>query len=207
MKKLHILFFYCLVGLAGCGGGGGSTTPSPQATASTLTFNPSAALQPLYTTDRSIVSGTDRVQYSAGTPEVINNNTYQVENILVLAADNTSSTYKTYYTLNPFTLYTPVYYFVAGVFNNQFVQRTTSPFPTSARVGDFGTFEIATLKRCPQVTDYPNNCYPAPSETSSWSLNADTATTAIFCFGTTNGSQALAAQQCFKINSQNQVIQ
>lgn len=210
--NLLISIIYALT-LTACGGGGGGSGPTaPQTTVSTLTFNPSAALEPLYTTNRSIVNGTDRVQYSIGSPEVINGNTYQVENILIVAADNTSTTHKTYYTNSPLTLFKPAYYYVVGLGQgSNIVERLTQPFPTQAQVGSFGLFETATIHtRC--YTDSFGNMTTqlcdrsTQSETSSWQLNADTATTAIFCFGTTNGSQNVAAQQCFKINSQNQVI-
>ena len=63
--------------LTACGGGGGGT-PGTNTTEvdqiSNATLNPAAAVQSLFTATVNAPS----IQYSAGTPEVINGITYQV---------------------------------------------------------------------------------------------------------------------------------
>jgi len=184
--------------LAACGGGGGGAPETNTVDQiSNVTLNPAAAVQSLFTTTRN-VSG---IQYSAGTPEIFNGVTYQVQNILSIDSNGNSSASKRYYSLNPFAIYTPEYsysYAVNYLMNYYYVSRTPGVLPTSAKVGDFGLYETATV-------EVAGGSRGTTQETSAWTLTKYTNTTALFCYGALN-SQNLTYKTCYKLNARGEIV-
>lgn len=186
---------------AACGGGGGGTPGTNTAEVdqiSSVTLNPAAAVQSLYTATVNYPS----IQYSAGTPEIFNGTTYQVQNILSIDSAGNSRASKRYYTLNPFTIYTPDYsYRTSSIMlsyqNN--VSRSPGVLPVSAKVGDFGLYETATV--IPWTTMYG----AATQSTSVWTVTKESNTTALFCYGATN-SLDLTVKTCYKLNARGEIV-
>ena len=195
--------------LVACGGGGGATTQTISPVTSSLTFNPAAALEKLYTTDANITSGTTRLALSNGTAEIINGVTYSVQNALTVDANNASVSSKRYYTINPFQIYTPPYYYDVGspFYYRVIVTLTSQPLPTAVKVGDFGLYETARTETCSNHNTPTGACLGAGTfseETSIWSGEANTASTIKFCYGK-SPNRNLSLLTCYIINSSNTV--
>lgn len=215
MKSIsYAVSFSCVFLLACGGGGGGDSGNSGNAgnqtvipVASILTFNPAAAIEKLYTTNATFTSGTTRRSLTNGAPEVINGVTYQVQNAITIYSDNSSSTSKTYFTQNPFRIYTPKYYYLTGYpsYNTVFVTRTSQPLPTAVKVTDFGLYETVRTETCFNKTS--TGCVGVGTigeVTSIWTVDADTVSTIKFCYGF-SPSQIVSPLTCFIINSNNEV--
>ena len=145
-----MIILSCSLVACGGGGSGGATTQTTSPVTSSLKFNPAAAIEKLYTTDATLTSGTTRRSLTNGTPEVINGVTYQVQNAITVYSNNSSSTSKTYFTKNPFKIYTPKYYYLTGYpsYNYVFVTLTSEALPTAVKVADFGLYETAITETC-----------------------------------------------------------
>ncbi len=184
--------------LAACGGGGPGTNTPEVDQISDITLNPAAAIQSLYTSNYSGPG----IQYSAGTPEIFNGQTYQVQNVLSIDSNGNSSASKRYYTVNPFTIYTPDYSYrtsnIMASYRN-YVSRTAGVLPTTAKVGDFGLYETAT------VTPWTTVWWASTQSTSVWTLTKDTNTTAFFCYGASN-SPDLTSKTCYKFNARGELV-
>jgi hypothetical protein len=170
-------------------------------------LNPASAVQSYFTSNGSSSDSTYRYQLSQGSPETINGNTYQVQNIVRLSPDGTTKNTKNYYTLNPFKIFTPPYTYAGAPVNGIILQNTTltlslGVIPTSAKVGDFGQYETSSSAVC--------NTFGAPTcvtvtGSSSWTLDKVSDTVAQFCYGALNNPSA-TPKTCFKMNASSQIV-
>ena len=143
--------------LSACGGGGGGTSvvetkPIEMDVISSTTLNPSLAIQNLYTFVGNKTINNIRYQYTTGVAESYNGISYNVQNILQINVDGTTTSSKRLFTLNPFSIYTPDFtYYPKSAFSYVYtinVSRTLGSIPTSAKVGDYGAYETAKIKFC-----------------------------------------------------------
>ena len=219
MRQLSLAPVACLLSLilSACGGGGGgggsdwvATVTAP--VASSLTFNQFNALALLHQGSSSFTmnSGTATLQqqFTQGTAEVVDGATYSVSSTLqvltVGGVQQSSTTQKTYYTNNPFSIYIPIQADAANGLRYPTISSAVA-IPTSVKAGDFGTYWTWEKKYIPntpaQTAAGIEQCWTCSTQngTVTWTAEADTATTLSFCF--TNGSKF-----CYIINSSNQVI-
>ena len=195
--------------LNGCGGGGGSSTPttvSEPDQISGVALNPSSAVQSLYTYVGVRSDTSYRYQYSIGAPEMFKGITYQVQNILKLDANGNATSSKRYFTTNPFAIYTPDFsYRPAGyqsISDSRSVTRSLGTLPISAKIGDFGIYETATVKPYSGFGYY----YATEQYTSSWTLTKQSSTTALFCYGSPNNPD-LTDKACYTLDNKSALIQ
>ena len=187
--------------LAACGGGGTPGTNTAEVDQiSNVTLNPAAAVQSLYVATVNAPS----IQYSAGTPEIFNGVTYQVQNVLTIDSNGNSNTFKRYYTLSPFSIFTPPYSYSPSdshfTTDSITIYRGVGTLPTSAKIGDFGLYETVTVS--PYIGSYQYATYQI---TSPWTLTKYSNTTALFCFGTLD-NPALTVKTCYKLNAHGEVV-
>jgi hypothetical protein len=206
----HSLLVAACLYLAACGGGESSPAPPPSAadSISTKTLNPAAAVQSTLTFSGTATDSVYRYQFSAGTPETIDGTVYQVQNVLRLDSFGVSSTFKNYYTANPLSIFNPPYSFVSGPSNfpnRDTVYNTLSKgmLPTSARVGDFGIYQTSTALACPNFGG--TTCTRLADETSPWTLEKNTDTTARLCIGVDNNPR-LTPRTCFIMDANSQIV-
>ena len=113
------------------------------------------------------------------------------KNGAVLSADTSSS----YYSINPFTTKGAIYS------NGTYAVQTSNTgfFPTAAKVGDSGTLGTLTLYTSPTKTTVQTTTQ------STWTLEADTASTAFGCANIVlkdaAGTQTGTAAGCYKIDT------
>ena len=193
--------------LAACGGGGGDS-PSPTGpVASTLTFPLDAAYTKAmttgvtlngtavdgadtYTMTIAIAPAADEVFEGVVSKKSIQSLTMK-KNGAVLGADNISS----YYSINPFTTKGAIY--SSGTYAVQ--TSNAGFFPTAAKVGDSGTLGTLTLYTSPSKTTVQTTTQ------STWTLEADTASTAFGCANmvikNAAGTQTGTGAGCYKIDT------
>jgi len=212
---MHNIKFLCTalisLTLAGCGGGGSANTDTKTTSVDVITgveLNPAQAIQNLYTYSGTKTIAGVRYQYSNGTAETIDGKLYSVQNVLQIAADGTSTSFKRYFTTNPFAIYTVDYsYYPRSAYSyvyKIYVTRSISNIPRSAKIGDFGTYETAKVKFCDIAG--AQTCTDQPNEVSSWTIDKDTNETANFCYGSST-SLNLTLRTCYKMNAQNSIIE
>jgi len=190
--------------LLACGGGGGDSTP---AASTTTTFPLDAAYTKAVTNGISLsgtaVDGADTYTMAiAITPAadevfegVVSKKSIQSltmkKNGAVLGVDTIS----VYYSINP---YTPK---GASYSNGTYAVQTSNAgfFPTAAKVGDSGTLGTLTL-----YTSATNRTVVTTAQ-STWTLEADTASTAFDCANIVlkdaAGTQTDTAAGCYKIDT------
>ena len=208
MKIYQPIAGFCLATfLSACGGGGGSDpapAPSPAATAS---FPLEAAYVKAVTTGVSLngtaVDGADTYTMSLSiTPAsdgifegVVRKRSTESLTIKKNGSVLVVSGINLYYSLNPFTTQGASY--SDGTYAVQ--TSTTGNFPATAKVGDSGS--LGTL------TAYTNASKTTVLATmqSSWTLEADTATSAFGCSNgvvkNAAGIQTLTTAGCYKIDT------
>ncbi len=208
-------FLLCLVfGLiSGCGGGGGGGGAASTSSTSTLTFNPYSALSSLYKSSTATFTMTSgpavlQQQYSQGAPEVVDGGTYSVSSMLqvltVSGVQQSATTNKIYYVPSPFSIYLPIKNDASRGAKYPTTYSSVS-IPTSAKVGDFGTYWTwvkANVPNTPAENELGiEQCHFCPTQTGTvtWTVEADTSDTVNFCF--TNDSKF-----CYRIDSANKVI-
>lgn len=190
--------------LAACGGGGGDSTP---VATPTTTFPLEAAYTKAVINGISLsgtaVDGADTwsmtVSLTPASDEVfegvVRKKALQSltikKNGAVLAASNIQS----YFSINPFTTQGARY--SDGTYAVQ--TSTTGSFPVAAKVGDSGGLGILTV-----YTDANKTSVQSRAE-STWTLEADTATTAFGCANiilkNAAGAQTGTAAGCYKIDT------
>lgn len=190
--------------LAACGGGGGDSTP---AASIPTTFPLDAAYTKAVTNGVSLsgtaVDGADTwtmtVSLTPASDEafegVVRKKALQSltikKNGTVLAASNIQS----YFSTNPFATQGARY--SDGTYAVQ--TSTTGSFPVAAKVGDSGGLGILTV-----YTDTSKTSIQSTAE-STWTLEADTATTAFGCANSilknAAGAQTGTAAGCYKIDT------
>jgi hypothetical protein len=216
-----------LIFLSACGGGGGeTTTPSNSVTENPdvitgVTLNPSLAVQRVYQFVGSTTSGQYRYQYSQGANEIINGIQFNVQNLVTVDAAGNASTTKRYYTNSPFRIYIPptifnsdcnyqkilpdtvdAYYKTCYAITNTF---SLGELPTSAKVGDFGTY-VTSTSRAENIKISFGTFFDLPGVmTSVWTLEKYDQSTAGLCFGSENQPR-LPTKVCYRINLSNQAI-
>jgi len=216
-----------LLFLSACGGGGGeTTTPSNSVTENPdvitgVILNPSLAIQRVYQFSGTTTSGQYRYQYSQGANEVINGTQFNVQNLVTVDAAGNASTTKRYYTNSPFRIYIPPTFFDADCNYQQVLPGTVDAYyktcysikntfslgelPTSAKVGDFGTY-ITSTSRAENIKISFGTFFDLPGvKTSVWTLEKYDQSTAGLCFGSENQPQ-LPTKVCYRINLSNQAI-
>ena len=197
--------------LAACGGGDDSPAPTGPV-ASTLTFPLAAAYAKGFTTGVSLngtaVDGADTYTMSLSITPVADEVFEGVlskkssgaltmkKNGTVLGADAISY----YYTVNPFTQ-------TGGRYSDgsyAVLTNNTGNFPTAAKVGDAGTVGTLTL-----YTSASKTAVKATTQ-NTWTLEADTATTAFGCVNSVirdaAGTQTSTAAGCTKIDTNGNVL-
>lgn len=189
--------------VAACGGGGDSGPVT-----STATFPVASAVNAFVTASHQYdltgalpgIAFTARYVYTpAGTATFEGRSTSSARQTVTLTATGVApqtSTSTVYFTTGPYVQYGSIdddgsY----DVFNQ------TGSLPASARVGDSGTLGTGT--------SYANSSKTAITGTTqaSWTLNADTATTALFCINQTiSGSPPASGAECYRVDTTGQVL-
>lgn len=188
--------------LAACGGGGGDATPATTATypleaAYTKAMTNGISLNgtaidgaDTYTLSLSITPAADEVFEGVVRKKSIETLTIK-KNGAVGIADNIDS----YYSTNPFIQWGARYS------NGTYAVQTSSTgvFPTTAKVGDSGSLGTLTL-----YTNANKTTVQLTTQ-STWTLEADTATTAFGCANSVmkdaTGVQIGTAAGCYKIDT------
>ena len=191
--------------LVACGGGGGGTTaviPTYSADAATTKLLAAGG-----TFTATAVSGSDTYTLSlsttpdadatfGGTTRKKSTQSLTIKKNGVLAG---VSTYDSYYSVNPLVSYGAV--FSDGTYG---VSTGSYVTPTAAKVGDSGAAGTQVI--------YTNSTLASilSTQTSTWTMEADTATTAFYCLNSVikNASniQTSTGSTCFKIDSGNNAI-
>lgn len=194
--------------LAACGGGGGDSTPTATATTTTTTTFPLDAAYTKAVTNGVSLSGTAvdgadtwtmTVSLTPASDEafegVVRKKAIQSLTIKKNGTVLTATNIQSYYSLNPFATQGARY--SDGTYAVQ--TSTTGSFAVAAKVGDSGGLGVLTL--------YANaNKTSAQGTTeSTWTLEADTATTAFGCVNSivknAAGAQTGTAAGCYKIDT------
>lgn len=190
--------------LAACGGGGGDSTPT---TASATTFPLDAAFAKAVINGVSLsgtaVDGVDTwtmtISLTPASDEafegVVRKKALQSLTIKKNGTVLTATNIQSYYSLNPFATQGARY--SDGTYAVQ--TSTTGSFAVAAKVGDSGGLGILTL-----YTNASKTSVQSTTE-STWTLEADTATTAFGCANSilknSAGVQTGTAAGCYKIDT------
>lgn len=209
MKLYRSTSLVCLTALvaalAACGGGGNGDAPLP--TASVASFPVQALYTKTLSTASSVTiaasdsSGTYTVTTSS-TPSndaVFEGDTRNVSLITVTMKQgstllNTAS-YLSYYGLNPHRTY--------GSLNTDgeyTVNSATGSMPVTAKVGDTWSGYISTIYSNSSKSTVLRN------ETTNWSLESDTATTAFMCANTIRSGTSDTGSSCRKIDNEGNIL-
>jgi uncharacterized membrane protein len=226
IKLITVTAVLSLLSACGGGGGGGTTTPSNTVTENPdvitgVVLNPSLAVQRVYQFSGNTTSGQYKYQYSQGPNETINGTIFNVQNLVTIDAAGNAVTTKRYYTNTPFRIYIPptvynsdgnyqevvagtvdAYYKILYAITNTF---SLGELPTSAKVGDFGTYITSSSQAC-NIKINVGTCFNLPGVlSSSWTLEKYDQSTAGLCFGSENQPR-LPMKVCYRINLSNQAI-
>jgi hypothetical protein len=214
MKKFLVLS--CFTFLAACGGGGdgGSTTPVGPS-ASTSAFALDTAASKFFTEARSFslngqVDGRNlniTLAYQPQLDETFEGQASRVNlNTLTIRENNSvilTDTVKRYFSVNPFLLRGAT---LTGDPDGQnyFVVQTSSVLPASANVGSTGPLAQGRF-----FTDSSSTTQRG-SEVVTYSLEADTASTAFFCLNSTTRDEfntiLVTESQCAKITPEGNIL-
>lgn len=197
--------------LAACGGGSDSAPPNPT-TSGTTTFPLNAAYTKAVTNGISLsgtaVDGADTWNMTMSlTPAsdevfegVVRKKAIQSLTIKKNGVVLTATSIQSYYSLNPFATQGARY--SDGTYAVQ--TSTTGAFSTAAKVGDSGPLGILTL-----YTNTSKTSIQGTTE-STWTLEADTATTAFGCANSivknAAGAQTSTASGCYKIDTKGNAL-
>ena len=185
--------------LSACGGGGDAGTAAP-----TLDFPLASAISTYATTAHqfNLAGALDGVSYTLnysqtpgaaasfeGKPASTAVQTVVLRANGVLALDTTSTSY---FAANPYVVYGSID--PADGAYSVFTQ--TANFPPSARIGQTGAVGSSI-----DFVSFQNRVVTGTS-TVSWSLEADTATTALFCLNTLiPGPPSFTGSECYRLNA------
>lgn len=201
-KFSTVIAVLSFISACGGGGGGGTTTPSNSVSENPdvitgVVLNPSLAVQRVYQFSGTTTSGQYRYQYSQGANEVINGTQFNVQNLITVDAAGNAITTKRYYTNTPFRIYTPPTSFYSDC-NYQIIPPNTvdayyktcysivntfslGELPTSAKVGDFGTY-LTSTSRAESILINRGTFFDLPGVmTSVWTLEKYDQSTAGLC--------------------------
>ncbi len=213
ISALMAISVFALVAACGGGGGGGGDggapegTPSDQ-TASTLSFPVETVIAAVATSGASytVSNGADvlTVSYAAG-PQVYDRYIYssalptffQTETLKTSGAVTDTSSTQVFYSSDPFLVWGSVN---GDAGENTMQVKQQALLPATAKVGAAGPMYAGK--------NYLNNSSLFPDDQSvTWSLEADTATTAWLCIHITNAAAlfpelATVESDCFRIDPQ-----
>lgn len=207
MKIHQPIAGFCLAALlSACGGGGSDPAPAPTPVAA-ASFPLDAAYAKAMTTGVSLngtaVDGADTYTMSLSiTPAsdavfegLVRKKSLEVLTLKKNGAVLTATSINAYYTINPFRTQGASY--SDGTYAVQ--PNTTGTFPTTAKVGDSGALGTLIL--------YANasKAIVLGTTQSTWTMEADTATTAFSCVNSVikdaAGIQTGTAAGCYKIDT------
>lgn len=194
--------------LAACGGGGNGDAPSPVASVASAASFPVQALyaKALSTASSITIAASD----SSGTYTVTTSNTPSNDSVFEGVTRNVSlitvtmkqgstllntASYLSYYGLNP-----PRTYGSLNTDGEYTVNSATGSMPATAKVGDTWSGYISTMYSNSSKSTVLRN------ETTNWSLEADTATTAFMCANTIRSGTSDTGSSCRKIDTEGNIL-